>query len=191
MKKILDHHIPREVRRALIGLQLSAVGKIMITAIAITFLTCQLFLFNTSVVVAAETPVKIDENRMVQLNANEKTLLTKGEIGKGKKLFNTACANCHVGGATLTNPNVGLDIGTLAQATPQRNTIEGLVDFMKNPTTFDGVEEINELHPSLKSTDIFPIMRGLTDPELKAIAAYILYSANLKGVSWGGGKIYY
>jgi photosystem II cytochrome c550 len=132
-----------------------------------------------------------DANRSVLLNGKEKILLSKSEIAKGKKLFNSACANCHVGGATLTNPNVGLDIGTLALATPQRDTIDGLVDYMKNPTTFDGVDDISELHPSLKSTDIFPIMRGLTDPELKAIAGYILYSNNLKGVSWGGGKIYY
>jgi photosystem II cytochrome c550 len=183
MKKNLDPHLP--------GVKPRSLSQIMVLAIAFVCLTCQLFLFNTANVLAADTPAKPDENRVVLLNAKEKILLSKGEITKGKKLFNTACASCHVGGATLTNPNVGLDIGTLALANPQRNTIEGLVDYMKNPTTFDGVDEINELHPSLKSTDIFPIMRGLTDPELKAIASYILYSANLKGVSWGGGKIYY
>jgi photosystem II cytochrome c550 len=162
------------------------IQKLILLAIAALFFSCQMFI--TQPAFAQDKP---DDNRTVQLNGKEKTVLSKSEISKGKKLFNSACANCHVGGATLTNPNVGLDAETLALASPQRNTIEGLVDYMKNPTTFDGVDEISELHPSLKSTDIFPIMRGLTDPELKAIAAYILYSTNLKGVSWGGGKIYY
>ncbi len=164
--------------------------NLLLLAIASLMVVSQLF-FTQPVQAQTPTKVPIDDNRSVLLNGKEKTLLTKSEIAKGKKLFNSACANCHVGGATLTNPNVGLDSETLALASPQRNTIEGLVDYMKNPTTFDGVDDISELHPSLKSTDIFPIMRGLTDPELKAIAGYILYSSNLKGVSWGGGKIYY
>jgi photosystem II cytochrome c550 len=160
--------------------------KLILLAIATLFFSYQICLTHP-----AFAEAQTDQNRTVLLNGKEKTVLSKSEIAKGKKLFNSACANCHVGGATLTNPNVGLDAETLALASPQRNTIEGLVDYMKNPTTFDGVDDISELHPSLKSTDIFPIMRGLTDPELKAIAAYILYSSNLKGVSWGGGKIYY
>ena len=66
-----------------------------------------------------------------------------------------------------------------------------LVDFMKKPTTYDGVTEIYDVHPSLKSTDIFPTMRGLTDNDLKLIAGYILYEPKVKGIGWGGGKIYY
>lgn len=159
---------------------LQTLSSFLLVAIA-TLMIC------TQPVAAQET----DQSRTVLLNPDQKVVVSKSEIAKGKKLFNSACASCHVGGATFTNPNVGLDLPTLALATPRRDTIEGLVDYMKNPTTFDGEEDISELHPSLKSTDIFPIMRGLTDPELKAIASYMLYSANLKGVSWGGGKIYY
>jgi photosystem II cytochrome c550 len=62
---------------------------------------------------------------------------------------------------------------------------------MKNPTTFDGQEEIYEVHPSLRSTDIFPTMRGLTDKDLRLIAGYILYQPKVKGIGWGGGKVYY
>ena len=56
-----------------------------------------------------------------------------------KRLFINTCSGCHTGGITKTNPNVGLDPEALSLATPQRNTIEGLVDYMKNPTTFDGL----------------------------------------------------
>ena len=40
---------------------------------------------------------------------------------------------------------------------------------MKNPTTFDGLESIAELHPSIRSADIFPKMRSLTEDDLFAI----------------------
>ena len=45
---------------------------------------------------------------------------------------------------------------------------------MKNPTTYDGFEEISELHPSIKSADIFAEMRNLSDDDLYAIAGHIL-----------------
>ncbi|NJK59688.1 MAG: cytochrome c-550 [Oscillatoriales cyanobacterium SM2_1_8] len=130
--------------------------------------------------------------RNVLVNEQGDTLtLTRKDLTKGQRLFNDICAHCHAGGVTYTNPNVGLDTETLALATPPRNTVDAMVDYMKNPTTYDGEDEIYELHPSLRSTDIFPAMRGLTDPELRLIAGYILYEAQLKGIAWGGGKIYY
>jgi len=159
--------------------------KYLLLAIATVVLACQISVSN---VLAAEIPVEL---RTVQLNDKEKTVLATKDILAGKKLFAAACANCHVGGATFTNPNVGLDPETLALATPPRNTIAGLVDYMKNPTTYDGVEEIYETHPSLRSTDIFPSMRGLTDDKLKSIAGYMLYAPGVKGAGWGGGKVYY
>jgi photosystem II cytochrome c550 len=159
--------------------------KLLLLAIATIFLAWQ---FMTTSVLAAESTA---EMRTVPLNDKEKIILSTKDIAAGKKLFQNACANCHVGGATFTNPNVGLDPESLALATPSRNNVEGLVAFMKNPTTFDGVEEIYETHPSLRSTDIFPTMRGLTDKDLKQIAGYILYQPKVKGIGWGGGKIYY
>jgi photosystem II cytochrome c550 len=134
----------------------------------------------------------LDEaTRTVKFDSNSTIVLTPTELKNGKKLFNAACASCHSGGATFTNPNVGLDMESLKLATPPRDNLLAMIDYMKNPTTFDGEEEIYELHPSLRSTDIFPQMRGLTEQNLKEIAGYILYSAQLKGVSWGGGKVYY
>ncbi len=159
--------------------------KYFVLAIATFMLAWQ---FMTANVMAADESAEV---RTVKLNDQDTVVLSTKEISKGKKLFNNACANCHVGGATFTNPNVGLDPETLALATPPRDNIEGLVAFMKKPMTFDGVEEIYETHPSLKSTDIYPTMRGLTDADLKAIAGYMLYQPHVRGIGWGGGKVYY
>ena len=62
---------------------------------------------------------------------------------------------------------------------------------MKNPTTYDGEEEIAEIHPSIKSADIYPAMRNLRDDELVAIAGHVLVQPKILGDKWGGGKIYY
>jgi photosystem II cytochrome c550 len=52
--------------------------------------------------------------------------------------------------------------------------LRALVDFLKNPTTYDGLESIAETHPSIKSADIYPRMRSVTDEDLTAIAGHIL-----------------
>jgi photosystem II cytochrome c550 len=159
--------------------------KHLAVAIAFVMLSFQLF---TSSVSAADIPIEL---RTVPLNETTNIVLTQKDISKGKKLFANTCATCHLGGATFTNPNVNLSPESLAGAFPTRNNVLGLVDFMKKPTTYDGVTEIYDVHPSLKSTDIFPIMRGLTDNDLKLIAGYILYQPKVRGIGWGGGKIYY
>ncbi len=161
------------------------VFKYLAAAIAFVMIAFQLF---TPSVNAADIPIEL---RTVPLNENTNIVLTQKDISKGKKLFQNACANCHLGGATFTNPNVNLSPESLAGAYPTRNNVLGLVDFMKKPTTYDGVTEIYDVHPSVKSTDIFPTMRGLTDNDLKLIAGYILYEPKVKGIGWGGGKIYY
>jgi photosystem II cytochrome c550 len=159
--------------------------KYLAVAIAFVMLSFQLF---TSSVSAADIPIEL---RTVPLNENTNIVLTQKDISKGKKLFTNACATCHLGGATFTNPNVNLSPESLAGANPVRNNILGLVDFIKKPTTYDGVTEIYDVHPSLKSTDIFPTLRGFTDNDLKLIAGYILYEPKVKGIGWGGGKVYY
>jgi photosystem II cytochrome c550 len=137
--------------------------------------------------------VELDEaTRTVPLNDKGDTIvLSLKQVQKGKRLFNNICSQCHPGGITKTNQNVGLDPQALAGATPPRNNIEALVDYMKNPTTYDGEEEIAELHPSIKSADIFPEMRNLSDEDLKAIAGHILLQPKIQGEKWGGGKVYY
>ena len=127
----------------------------------------------------------------VPLNSTKTIVLTPEQVKKGKRLFNNTCSICHTGGITKTNPNVGLDTEALSLATPTRNTIEGIVDYLKNPTTYDGLESIAEIHPSIKSADIFPKMRSITEEDLVAIAGHILIQPKIVAEKWGGGKIYY
>jgi len=150
-------------------------------------------LLSFQMFVGSAYSVELDEaTRTVMLNEQGDTyVLSLKEVKEGKRLFNYACAQCHAGGVTKTNQNVGLEPEALALATPSRNNIQGLVDYMKNPTTYDGEIEISELHPSIKSADIFTAMRNLTDEDLEAIAGHILLQPKIVGQKWGGGKIYY
>lgn len=132
-----------------------------------------------------------DAVRTIPLNSTKTVTFTNEQVKRGKRLFNNSCAICHAGGVTKTNPNVGLDSEALSLATPARNTIEGLVDYLKNPTTFDGLESIAEIHPSIKSADIYPRMRSLTDDDLYSIAGHIMLQPKILNEKWGGGKIYF
>lgn len=150
-------------------------------------------LLTFQLVVGSATALELDEAiRTVPLNAQgDQVVLSLKQVKEGKRLFQYACAQCHAGGVTKTNQNVGLEPEALALATPNRNNIVGLVDYMKNPTTYDGEVEISELHPSIKSADIFTEMRNLTEDDLVAIAGHILLQPKVVGDKWGGGKIYY
>jgi photosystem II cytochrome c550 len=115
--------------------------------------------------------IELDEaTRTVALDSSNAVIITPEQVKRGKRLFNASCGSCHTGGITKTNPNVGLDSDALGLATPNRNSIAGLVDYMKNPTTYDGLESIAEVHPSIASADIFPKMRSLSEEDLFAIA---------------------
>jgi photosystem II cytochrome c550 len=113
------------------------------------------------------------------------------EIKTGRKIFNTSCGTCHAGGITKTNHNVGLDPETLALATPARDNVDSLVDYMKDPTSYDGEYSIADVHPSMRSSDLFVQMRDLNDDDLRLIAGYILVAPKVQGNQWGGGKIYF
>jgi len=124
-------------------------------------------------------------------SSGNSVVLTPEQVKRGKRLFNASCGSCHVGGITKTNPNVGLDTEALSLATPNRASVAGLVDYMKAPTTYDGLDSIAEVHPSIASADIFPKMRSLSDEDLFAIAGHILLQPQIASEKWGGGKIYY
>ncbi|HEY9884389.1 MAG TPA: photosystem II cytochrome c-550 [Thermosynechococcaceae cyanobacterium] len=154
--------------------------------VATVFFAFQTFVGNVS---AAELDAAI---RTIPLDDQGGTLeLSLKQVKEGKRLFQYACAQCHAGGVTKTDPNVGLEPESLALATPPRNTVASLVDYMKDPTTYDGAQSIAEVHPSLKSKDNFPEMRNLTEDDLVAIAGHILLQPKVVGDKWGGGKIYY
>jgi len=152
-----------------------------------------LFVGIFSFFVTTASAIDLDEaTRTVVQDSNGKTsVLTPEQVKRGKRLFNATCGACHLGGITKTNPNVGLDPEALSLATPRRDNIDSLVDFLKNPTTYDGLESIAEVHPSIKSADIYPRMRSVTDDDLTAIAGHILLQPKIITEKWGGGKIYF
>jgi len=151
-------------------------------------ISCLILLSSTNVLA-----IELDEaTRTITLEKSGTTVtLTPEQVKRGKRLFNTACAQCHTGGITKTNPNVGLDPESLSLATPARDNVQSLIDYMKDPTSYDGSESIAEIHPSIKSADIFPKMRSLSDDDLFTIAGHILLQPKVASEKWGGGKIYY
>jgi photosystem II cytochrome c550 len=132
------------------------------------------------------------ETLTVPLNPEGTTVtFSEKEIKTGRKVFNESCGTCHAGGITKTNQNVSLDTETLALATPPRDSVEALVDYMKDPTSYDGEYSIADLHPSMSSSDVFVKMRDLDDEDLRLIAGYILVAPKVQGIQWGGGKAYF
>jgi len=146
-----------------------------------------------SIFVTTASAIELDEaTRTVVADSSGKTIvLTPEQVKRGKRLFNATCGACHLGGITKTNPNVGLDPEALSLATPRRDNVAALVDFMKNPTSYDGLESIAETHPSIKSADVYPRMRSVTDEDLTAMAGHILLQPKVITEKWGGGKIYF
>ena len=53
------------------------------------------------------------------------------------------------------------------------------------------MENASHKRSSIKSADIFPKMRSLTDEDLFAMAGHILIQPKVVNEKWGGGKIYY
>ena len=148
-------------------------------------------IFSMSVMTASA--IDLDEaTRTVVKDGSGKTIvLTPEQVKRGKRLFNATCGACHVGGMTKTNPNVGLEPEALSLATPRRDNMDALVDYLKNPTSYDGLESIAEVHPSIQSADIYPRMRAITDEDLVAISGHILLQPKILTEKWGGGKTYY
>lgn len=136
--------------------------------------------------IAAELSVA---TRTLKANeAGDTVTLPIEDFLRGRKQFNQACAICHNGGITKTNPNVGLDTESLEGAFPARDNLAALVDYLHNPTTYDGLIEISEFHPSTQSSDLYPKMRGLTEDDIEAISAHILVMPKVMGNKWGAGK---
>jgi len=148
-------------------------------------------IFNISVLNASAIDLDEATRTVVSDSSGKTVVLTPEQVKRGKRLFNTTCGACHVGGISKTNPNVGLDPEALSLATPRRDNIASLVDYLKNPTSYDGLESIAEVHPSIKSADIYPRMRSLTDEDLYSIAGHIMLQPKIVAEKWGGGKIYY
>lgn len=152
-----------------------------------------IFVCLFSIFVTSASAIDLDEatRTVVKDSSGTTVVLSPEQVKRGKRLFNATCGACHVGGVTKTNPNVGLEPEALSLATPRRDNIDSLVDYLKNPTSYDGLESIAEVHPSIKSADLYPRMRSVTDDDLYAISGHILLSPKILTEKWGGGKIYY
>lgn len=155
------------------------------------WLTVATVFFAFQMFVGSATAAQLDEaTRTISRNEQGDTVvMTLRQVKEGQRAFNYACATCHVGGITKTDPNIDLKEETLALASPPRDNVEALVDYMENPTTYDGEESIAEVHPSTRSADIFPKMRNLTEDDLVAIAGHILVQSKVLGERWGSGKV--
>jgi photosystem II cytochrome c550 len=159
--------------------------RFLLAAVAALVLVIQ---FN----IGSVSAVELDESiRTIPLNDKGETMtLTLQQVKQGQKVFVDTCSYCHKGGATKTNPNVNLGLTALSGAYPARDNVAGIVDYLKNPTTYDGEKEISEFHPNVNRSDLYPKMRNLTDEDLEAVAGHILIQPGIRGILWGGGKVY-
>lgn len=159
--------------------------RLILLVVTVVFFACQFAVGNA-------TAVELDESiRAVKLNEQgEEIVLSLKEVEQGQRLFNSTCSKCHAGGRTKTNPNISLAVTDLAGAVPARDSVTAMVDYLKNPTTYDGAEGITELHPNTQRTDLYPELRNFTEDDLEAVAGYILVQQKVRGIMWGGGKVY-
>ncbi len=119
----------------------------------------------------ATEPVSLEvdgKGQMAQFSADD--------LSAGKQLFETHCLNCHVGGATLPDPTVSLSLKTLAGATPPRDTINGLVTFLRDPMTYDGSDASFWCRQVPES--------WMPKAEIEQLAAFVLRAAQ-KAPGWG------
>ncbi|MEN9217266.1 MAG: photosystem II cytochrome PsbV2 [Gloeomargarita sp. HHBFW_bins_162] len=101
---------------------------------------------------------------------------TPQDLSAGKQLFESNCINCHVGGATLPNPRVSLSLADLHGATPPRDNIAALVNFIRQPQNYDGTED------SYTCRELSP--KSVSDQEAAQLAAFILQAAKV-APGWG------
>jgi photosystem II cytochrome c550 len=101
------------------------------------------------------------------------------DLSEGKRLFEENCLNCHVGGATLPDPTASLAIEALQQATPPRDTISRLVEFIRQPMTYDGSEETFWCRQVPES--------WMSQSQVENLAAFIL-RASQKAPGWGKAR---
>jgi photosystem II cytochrome c550 len=126
-----------------------------------------------------------DEIRTIPFNEDGTSVtLSNKEAQLGSKLFIDNCAQCHLQGKTKTNPNVSLSKESLANALPPRDNLLGLVDYIKNPTSYDGEEDISLFHLSTENPELWPEIRSYTEEDIKAVAGYILIQTNADP-KWG------
>ncbi|MEI6380492.1 MAG: photosystem II cytochrome c-550 [Cyanobacteriota bacterium ELA615] len=157
----------------------------MIKKILWAVMASLVFFFGTGV--APASAVELTEaTRTITLDtAGQKTTLSTQQVASGQRLFNLQCTKCHLQGKTKTNNNVSLGLDDLSGAEPARDNLLALVDYLQNPTSYDGVDSLAELHPNTSRPDIFPELKNATKDDLKNLAGYMLIAPRLDE-RWGG-----
>ncbi len=122
--------------------------------------------------------LKVAVGEPVSLNLDERNSreFTVDELSAGKASFEQNCLSCHVGGNTLPEPTVPLSLSMLQGATPRRDTINGLVAFLRHPMIYDGSEEAILCRQIPES--------WLSTPDVEKIAGFVLRAAQ-KAPAWG------
>lgn len=115
----------------------------------------------------------------IDLQVNEKgetRSYSPESLLRGKELFTTNCITCHVGGATLPDPQVSLSLKKLQGATPPRDNINALVAFLRQPMVYDGSTETfwcRQVPESWMSQD-----------QIESLSAFVLTAAQ-RAPGWG------
>ena len=121
--------------------------------------------------------LRVTEPIPLTLNDQGETRLFSAEnLSVGKQLFERNCLNCHVGGATLPDPTVSLSLTDLQGATPRRDTIAGLVTYLRQPMTYDGSEETIWCRQVSE--------RWLAQEQIENLAGFVLRAAQV-APGWG------
>lgn len=149
--------------------------------IAATMVALSIFMVSSPAHAAVDNYVRryLDAREPVSLDLDgqgQAKQFSPEQLSEGKELFEAHCINCHVGGATLPDPAVSLSLNTLADATPPRNNINALVDFLRQPMTYDGSE------PSFWCREVPETW--MPQEQIETLAAFVLRAAQ-KAPGWG------
>jgi photosystem II cytochrome c550 len=120
--------------------------------------------------------LRVTDPIALEVDQGATRLFSATELTTGKQLFERNCLNCHVAGTTLPNPSVSLSLEDLHGATPRRDTIAGLVTYLRQPMVYDGSEESDwcrQIPPS-----------WLSDAQVESLAGFILRAAQV-APGWG------
>jgi photosystem II cytochrome c550 len=121
--------------------------------------------------------LKVREPIALELDGQGQTrLFSPEELSAGKQLFEQNCLNCHVGGTTLPDPSVSLSLSDLRGATPPRDAIVALVNYLRRPMTYDGSEETFWCRQVPES--------WLSQAQVESLAGFVLRAAQT-APGWG------